>query len=205
MSRFMSERRAWARLREHCPPAAKREYELAVSTLIERYNTAIYENRFTVGGAVELLTYALLQSAGIGCSPHADQSTGGDLLLPKGQKISLKSVFRGGAQNVRIMNKMGTGKREWNIATLFVVSEVGIVYGDPDMVDNAHIQDKGDGLNLHKRGLAALIANPANVLAMEIVRKPGTEMTANSQKASTTLVKNVLQEMQSKILLDEIR
>ena len=205
MSGFRPERRAWARLRDHCPPAAKGEYELAVSTLIERYNTAIYENRFTVGGAVELLTYALLQSAGTGCSPHADQSTGGDILLPKGQQISLKSSFRGGPQTVRIMNKMGAGKREWNIATLFVVSEVGIVYGDPDMVDKARIQDKGDGLDLHKQGLASLIADPANVLAMDIVRKPGAEMTANSRKASTALVKDVLQEMQSKILLDAIR
>ena len=103
------------------------------------------------------------------------------------------------------MNKMGSGKREWQTATLFIVSEVGIVYGDPDMVDHEDVKDVSDALELQKRGLVALISNPDNVLKMDILRKPGSELTGSSHKASTSVVRDILSEMQSKTLLQVIR
>ena len=64
-ARYTAERRAFDWLRDTCPEAARRDYEQAIRTLVERYNTTIYENRFVVGGAVEVFTWALLRSAGI--------------------------------------------------------------------------------------------------------------------------------------------
>ena len=205
MSKYMAERRVWNSLRKNISHEAQQEYELAASTLIERYNTTLYENRFIAGGGVEMLTYALLRSVGIGCHDYADQATGGDLMLPTGQKISIKGVFQGGPQNVKLMNKMGGGKRAWKTATLFVVSEVGIVYGDPDIVDEADVKDVSDGLQLHKRGLIALISKSANLIPMDISKKPGSELTGSSLKASNSITVGILQEMQSTILLPEIQ
>jgi hypothetical protein len=204
MSGYMAERRVWNTLRESISHEAQQEYELAASTLIERYNTTLFENRFIAGGGVEMLTYALLRSVGIGCHAYSDQATGGDLMLPTGQKISIKGSFKGGPQSIKLMNKMGSGKREWETATLFVVSGVGIVYGDPDMVDDAHIKDVSDGLQLHRRGLVALISDPVNLIRMDISCKPGSELTGASLKASNSITVGILQEMQSTVLLPEL-
>ena len=126
-------------------------------------------------------------------------------MLPTGEKISIKGVFQGEAQNVKLMNKMGGENRAWETATLFVVSEVGIVYGDPDMVDNAYIRDVSDGLQLHKRGLVALMSNPSNLIPMDISRKPGSELTRSSLKASNSITIGILKEMQATILLPGIQ
>lgn len=62
MKEYSKEREAFKLLREKCTEEMKREYECAVKILLEKYNTTIYENRFTVGGALEVFTCALLRS-----------------------------------------------------------------------------------------------------------------------------------------------
>ncbi len=198
---FMQERRAFDRLRADCSIAAQQEYELAVATLLERYNTTIYENRFITGGAVEVFTYALLRSVGIDCTLYGSQSHAGDILLPNDRKLSVKGSFVGGPNSVTLLNKRGGGERRWEAATLFVVSEVGIVFGAPDMVDAEHVRDAGDSIELKKAGLSSLIDDPENVIEMEIVRKPPTEMTGFSHKASAAVARQILFEMKSDSLL----
>ncbi|RME09122.1 MAG: hypothetical protein D6802_12850, partial [Ardenticatenia bacterium] len=41
---------------------ATQEFELALATLVEAYNTAIHENRFVVGGATEVLLCAWIKA-----------------------------------------------------------------------------------------------------------------------------------------------
>ena len=65
---YNSERRAFAHLKDNCPQAVSDEYVQAIKTVLERYNTTIYENRFVTGGAVEIFTCALLRSVGLDCT-----------------------------------------------------------------------------------------------------------------------------------------
>ena len=202
-TRFRSEKRVFDRLRSDCQPVARQEYERSVRTLVERYNTTVYENRFVVGGAVEVFTHALLRSVGIDCSLYGDQAHGGDIMLPGDRKLSVKSSFRGVA-DIRLLNQMGEGDRTWNTATLFVISEVGMVFGAPDMVDADHVKAVGDAKVLKRAGLQSLIDISANVISMEIARKPPTEMTGFSHKASTAVARHILSDIGSQILLGAV-
>ncbi|MCY3858978.1 MAG: hypothetical protein OXG25_08720 [Gammaproteobacteria bacterium] len=201
MSQYRQERRVFDRLREDLSTQAKEEYELSIAALLERYNTTIHENRFVVGGAVEVFTCALLRSVGIDCTLYADQAKYGDILLPNDRKLSVKGSFVGGIKSVKLINKLGGGRREWTTATLFVVAEVGIIYGNPDLVADEHIQDVSDGTQITAAGMRLLSENPMNVLEMEILRKPPTEMTGFSHKASTAVARQILQDIQAEGLL----
>ena len=86
MTRFRQERRVFDRLRSDCPVQAKQEYERTIQTLLKRFNTTIHENRFVVGGAVEVFTFALLRTVGIDCTMYGSQATAGDLLLANNKK-----------------------------------------------------------------------------------------------------------------------
>lgn len=197
---YAQERRAFDRLRSDCSEEAKREYETAVATLLSRYNTTIYENRFIAGGAVEVFTYALLRSVGIDCTLYGAQSRSGDILLPNDRKLSIKGTFTGGPANVKLMNKLGGGYRIWDTATLFVVSDVGLVYGSPDMVTEEYIKDVKDGTELTKAGLQSLIDVPDNLFKVKIAKKPPTETTGFSEKASTAVARQILSEMSAEYL-----
>ena len=201
MTRYRQERRVFDRLKSDCPDRAKQEYELAISTLLERYNTTIYENRFVVGGAVEVFTCAFLRVVGIDCTLYGSQATAGDLLLPHEKKLSIKGNFRG-LTSVKLLNQMGTGNRKWVTATLFVVSGVGIVFGAPDMVEPDHVKATGDGTILTAAGLKHLAEREANVFPMKIPYKPPTETAGLSQRASTPVAREVLAETQAQKLLD---
>ena len=201
---FRAERRVFNRLRNDCPKDAKEEYEDALQILVQRYNTTIRENRFTVGGVVEVFTCALLRSVGIECTMYADQSDEGDILLHSAKnpiKLSIKSQFTSRLSPIKLMNKLGGGTREWSTATLFVIANIGIIYGTPDMVDEEHVRDTKDGLELRTAGLKQIISNDTNIFSVVVPQKPPTEMTGFSSKASTALAQQILSETQSKRLL----
>ncbi len=201
MTSFKQERRAFDRLKSDCSADAKQEFELAISTLLERYNTTIYENRFVVGGAVEVFTCALLRVVGIDCTLYGSQATAGDLLLPNDKKLSIKGSFTGGFNAIKLLNQMGKGARAWTTATLFVISDAGIIFGAPDMVEPEHIKGTGDGTELTGKGLKFLASNPDNVFSVEIPQKPPTEMAGLSHKASIPLAREVLFETKAQTLL----
>lgn len=188
------------RLRSDCSEGAKSEYETAVARLLNRYNTTIHENRFIVGGAVKFLTCSLLRSVGIDCSLFEEQSHPGDILLPNDGTLLIKSTFTGGPADVKLMNKLGGGHQIWATATLFVISEVGLVYGSPDMVAEEHIKDVNEGTKLTKAGLQSLISMPDNLFKVKIVRKPPTETTGSNQKDSTAIARQILSDMPAKHL-----
>ena len=200
MMTYNAERRVFDRLKSDCTPEARAEYEHVVRTLVERYNTTIYENRFTVGGAVEVFTYALLKSVGIDCTLYSSQSKDGDILLPNDRKLSVKSNFTASG-SITLMNKRGGGEREWTTATLFILSGIGIVFGAPDMVDEDYIRDTSDSLEIRRRGLNALAKDEDNVFEITIPRKPPTEMTGFSFKASTAVAKQILFEAKAATLM----
>lgn len=175
---FDAQRKAFDTLRERASQEACDEYVEALKELIHRYNTTVRENRFIVGGAVEVFTCSFLRSVGVTCTPCGDKSVGGDLRIEErdaGQEdllISLKSSFVGGPVGIGIVNKQGSGYRPWTVPTFFVLAGVGIVYGDPSMVKQSELNDKPDQLALPKPILERFIEDPNNVFRLPIVRKP---------------------------------
>ena len=75
---FNIERNCFRHLQENLSGEAKSEYETGVKHLVERYNTAIYENRFTVGGVVEVFTLALMRSTGIEIDGNSFETPNGN-------------------------------------------------------------------------------------------------------------------------------
>lgn len=192
---YNAEKRYFNTLRDSLTQETKDEYERAVARLVGLYNTTIYENRFVVGGAVELLTLALLRSVGIPATAYGDETAAGDIMLPNNLMLSVKSKFTR-AGNIRLINKQGGGHREWRVATLFVVSEVGMIYADPDMVEPNDIIDSTDAIQLKGSALSRIAENQDNKIAMAIPIKPPKEQTLRSLKASNAVVRQIIDDLE---------
>jgi hypothetical protein len=200
---FDIERNCFKHLQENLSNEAKAEYETGIKHLVERYNTAIYENRFTVGGVVEVFTLALMRSTGIEIEGCGSEAQGGDLILPNGRMFSLKSSFtRGGS--VILVNTRGDSGTDWETATLFVLSDVGIVYGDPDMAQEDDLNRAADNLQIKRTALNRFAQDPLNLIPMEIPLKPPTEMADSSMKASDAVARQLMNELNMHTLLVQI-
>ena len=197
------ERNCFKHLKENLSSEAKAEYETGVKHLVERYNTAIYENRFTVGGVVEVFTLALMRSTGIEIEGCGSEAQGGDLILPNGRMFSLKSSFtRGGS--VILVNTRGDSGTDWETATLFVLSNVGIVYGDPAMAQEDDLNRVADNLQIKRTALNRFAQDPSNLIPIEIPLKPPTEMADSSMKASDAIARQLMNELNMHTLRNEI-
>lgn len=66
-SRFTAERAAFYQLKQAMEGDAllKSDIETALAALLGRFATTIYENRFVVGGALEVIMVAALRAAGV--------------------------------------------------------------------------------------------------------------------------------------------
>ena len=62
------------------------------------------------------------------------------------------------------------------------------------MVDEDWIHDVSDAVILKKKGVLELMENEGNIIPMEIMKKPPTEMTGFSHKASTAVAKQIIFE-----------
>lgn len=93
------------------------------------YDTANWENRFVVGGALEILFCALLNSIGYKCRWIKEARY--DIEI-NGIKFSMKSNFTGTGDIIV----------DWEEPTLFFISDVGICYADPEMgLETRHTHD----------------------------------------------------------------
>ena len=90
---YTHERRVFQRLREHSSDTARKEFERASAELILSYNTTIPENRFIVGGAMEVFVCALLRSVGIHAILYGEESHGGDILLPNDKNYLARALL----------------------------------------------------------------------------------------------------------------
>ena len=195
---YENERHAFVTLKQNMTEALVREYLQAIGGLHSQYNTTIRENRFIVGGAIEVFTHAILLATGVQCENCATTSESGDIRLATGEMLSIKASGTG-ITNVKLMNKLGEGDRHWDTATLFIVPSVGIVYGDPSLVSAKHIK-QDDGITLAGAGLQALADDPANVIAMDIPRKSKSDVS-ESKVASHDVAWQVLRSMELQQLI----
>lgn len=149
--------------------AARREVEAAFARLLGDYSTSIRENRFVVGGAAEVIVCAALRAAGVQASDATLTSTGGDISLPGDTQLSVKGRFSRNASTLRILNVLGASTdAAWQHGTLFLLSEIGIVYADPELLPNCATRTS-DAVTLAYRHLRTFLeANEEWVARIEI-------------------------------------
>lgn len=133
----------------------KSDIETALKALLGRFATTIYENRFVVGGALEVIMVAALRAAGIDAIDVGTQEERLDIRISDGG-FSVKGHFSGSG-NIRLINVLGESERaNWNEATLFVLHGIGIGYADPELLNSiGAIQRTGDAIVIRYNALRA--------------------------------------------------
>ena len=173
------------------------EFLIALKKLIFEYNTANWENRFVVGGALEILFCSLLKSIGYDCKWLNEARY--DLLI-NGIKFSIKSNFTGKG-DIRLINILGNKMVQWSEPTLFFISNIGICYADPHMkLETRHTRDA----RLIKVNQIQKLTeiHPTYVIPLEIPEKP--KITSKIKTASYDVAKSILDEIKSKHLKNNL-
>ena len=194
-SEHRAERSWWAAYKAGLEADAEVAAEVgeALRQLNIRYDTAIWENRFIVGGICEQIIGASARAVGAEIDNAAKAFTGVDLRLPGGGGLSVKAVFAKGFTSVRLINTLGSagGRRRWVEATVFVIRQVGIGYADPGLLED-RTDFTGDAVELRATWLKTLWAERPDLLttAVDVPRKPDT--LRNPRAASDLLSHDLL-------------
>jgi hypothetical protein len=125
----------------------------AIETVLVRYNTVVWENRFVVGGVVEQILGSAARALGLAVQNAGKQNQGWDLELPSGLGLSVKGVFASMGGKHNLINYRGDASAAvWRTATIFVMSDTGIGYTDPDF--GADLTSRSaDALQISGKGL----------------------------------------------------
>ncbi|RME13013.1 MAG: hypothetical protein D6802_02630 [Ardenticatenia bacterium] len=173
---------------------ATQEFESALTTLVETYNTAIHENRFVVGGATEVLLCAWIKALGFACEWRSEIRT--DLWINE-VPFSVKANFAR-SSTIRLINVLGASPNaEWNTPLLALLAEEGLFYADPTLVEREAIVRKADVLEVKTRSIRQLRAQ-GWCISIDVPRKPDTG--APSQVASYDVARAVLEKIASQVL-----
>ena len=173
------------------------EFERAVEKLITEYDTANWENRFVVGGALEVLFCALLNSIGFRCKWLKEARY--DIEICE-VKFSMKSNFTGSG-DIRLINILGDEVVKWEEPTLFFISEFGVCYADPTM--GLPTKHTSDALVIRTKNIKALINKDDRwALHIKIPRKPRNSKIIKT--ASYGVAKSILDEIRSKYLMKHL-
>jgi len=169
------------------------EFEKAIQKLVREYDTANWENRFVVGGALEVLFCALLNSMKFKCKWLKE--TRYDIEI-NNVKFSLKSNFTGEG-DIRLINILGDKKAVWDEPTIFFISDIGICYADPSM--ELSTKHTSDALTIKTKDIKNMIEeNDEWLISVSIPRKPVN--SAKIKTASFDVAKSILEEINSKYL-----
>lgn len=189
---YKTERNAFGLLKQSIDHDAilKSDIEQAFQAILTKYATKIYENRFLVGGVAEVILVSALRAAGIDAKDVAAQDARYDIEIPQG-RLSVKGCFSKGASNIRLINVLGASTRsEWDIGTLFVISEKGIGYADPELMPNL-TKRVSDAVTLNVRDLNLFLSDhPQYLIECEIPYALTDE--AKSELVSRTIARDIL-------------
>ncbi len=169
---------------KHCfeqDSALREELKRAIGALYERYDTTIRENRFVVGGALEIILGAALRACGLPVRHRGTETVEWDLLFEDGEGgYSIKSLPK--SPSTRLVNVLSrsVSPELWRVATLFVLRE-GLVYADPDLPwwqsrrNDANILiPRSDALEIKRKTIRAFAeANPAWFLPWDVFEALG--------------------------------
>ncbi|MCW7075055.1 MAG: hypothetical protein OCU24_04280 [Candidatus Methanospirare jalkutatii] len=174
------------------------EFQKALEKLVYEYDTADWENRFIVGGALEVLFCALLNSMGFKCKWLREKRY--DIEV-NGVKFSMKSSFTGSG-DIRLINILGNETVTWEEPTLFFISGVGICYADPEM--DIETRQKRDALVVRVEKIKEVIEQSNNewLISIDIPRKP--QNPSKIKTAGYGVAKSILDEINSKYLRNHL-
>jgi hypothetical protein len=178
-------------------PVVLDEFLAACRAVNVRFDTAIYENRFIVGGVVEQLLGASMRAVGCDIDNVAKTSRGVDLSLPAlDVGFSVKAQFKRGPE-IRLVNTMGGSgaSAEWTHATIFVIVGVGIGYADPDLVTSGLVP-RSDVLTLKTSALAEMWATQTGFLIQcDVPAKP--MKSSHTRVASDVVAQDIMIEFEN--------
>lgn len=130
----------------------KSDVERTFDNLLRRYNTQIYENRFVVGSIAERIIAAAFVAMGQVAKTHGVRVSRTDLAVGN-VPLSVKGSFRPKTYHIRLVNVMGESKAAvWDEPTIFVISQKGLGYADPELVPDATKRSR-DAIQLRLRPL----------------------------------------------------
>ena len=178
-------------------PVVLAEFLAACNTVNVRFDTAIYENRFIVGGVVEQLLGAAMRAVGCDVDNVAKTSRGVDLSSPTmNVGFSVKAQFKKGP-DIRLVNTMGGSgaTAEWTHSTIFVIVGVGIGYADPELVTTGLVP-RSDVLTLKTSALAEFWATQSGYLIQCDVPAKPTNST-HTRVASDVVAQDIMVEFKN--------
>ena len=177
-------------------PVILDEFLAACRAVNTRFDTAIYENRFIVGGVVEQLLGASMRAVGCDIDNVAKTSRGVDLSVPsRDAGFSVKAQFKR-STDIRLVNTMGAAgsSAEWTHATIFVIVGVGIGYADPGLVTSGLVP-RSDVLTLKTSALAELWATHKDLLIQcDVPAKP--TKSSHTRVASDVVAQDIMIEFE---------
>jgi len=194
ISRFAAERWAFAQLKQKIEHDDKlrQEVEYTLAQLLERFATSVRENRFVVGGALEVILTAALRAAGVAAEDVGISEERIDIRIPNGG-FSVKGHFSG-TGNIRLINVLGDSTQaEWSEGTLFVLHGMGIGYSDPELLGAGATKREKDAIVLRYNQLKQFLeTNPAYLISLKVPQ--ATKEEKQSEPASRAVAREILRD-----------
>jgi len=194
ISRFAAERWAFAQLKQKIDHDDKlrQEVEYTLAQLLERFATSVRENRFVVGGALEVILTAALRAAGVAAEDVGISEERIDIRIPNGG-FSVKGHFSG-TGNIRLINVLGDSTQaEWSEGTLFVLHGMGIGYSDPELLGAGATKREKDAIVLRYNQLKQFLeTNPAYLISLKVPQ--ATKEEKQSEPASRAVAREILRD-----------
>jgi len=164
----------------------------ALRELHRRYNSTVWENRFVCGGVAEQVIGSSARALGLPATNAGKTNQGYDLELAPGVGISIKAEFAVNS-SVTLVNTRGDAEnRTWDYATIFVLSERGIGYADPEILLDATTRTK-DSIHIKVKWLLDFWkANPGWVITSMDIPPKSTQPSA--RVASDAISWDILQD-----------
>lgn len=170
----------------------KADLEVALKHLLQRFATSIRENRFVVGGVLEVILTAALRAVSIDAQDVGIQEKRLDIRIPEGG-FSVKGHFTLQG-DIRLINTLGESTETmWDTATLFVLHRIGIAYADPDLVSGVNaIKRVKDAIVLRYKALREFIqSHPEYLIKIDV--PSALDNPSDSELVSRRIAREILQ------------
>ena len=194
ISRFAAERGAFAQLKQKIDHDDKlrQEVEYTLAQLLGRFATSVRENRFVVGGALEVILTAALRAAGVAAEDVGISEERIDIRIPNGG-FSVKGHFSG-TGNIRLINVLGDSTQaEWSEGTLFVLHGMGIGYSDAELLGAGATKREKDAIVLRYNHLKQFLeTNPAYFISLQVPQ--ATREEKQSELVSRAVAREILRD-----------
>ena len=153
------------------------EFLKSLEKLISEYPTSIWENRFAVGGALEIIFCAFLRCLGFNCK-RLNNEKRYDVEINE-CKFSIKSNFSGSGE-IRLINTMGgDSEAKWGEPTIVFMGGKGIYYIDPCM--ELETKKKDDAITVNAGEVKSKVGKDY-FIEIKIPKEEGEEGSAQKKE-----------------------